>query len=223
MNCLSCLDLGTAGRGTGNAQWLQVQPTSMPVIKQVALAVRSLRKNPGFAVTAIITLALGIGASTAIFSVVNAVLLRPLPYEAPERLAVVWAELRNRNVRNFPFAPADFKDFRDRGGETFSDIAAVQTGRITITDDAARPEMVRVAFVTSNLFSTLGLRSVVGRTFIDDDGAPQPPAPAQNAAQAQPQGAGAPQQLPQLCAHGWVGVGGHGADQGSPGHVADRR
>ena len=170
----------------------------MPVIKQVALAVRSLRKNPGFAVTAIITLALGIGASTAIFSVVNAVLLRPLPYEAPERLAVVWAELRNRNVRNFPFAPADFKDFRDRGGETFSDIAAVQTGRITITDDASRPEMVRVAFVTSNLFSTLGLRSVVGRTFIDDDGAPQPPAPAQNAAQAQPQGAGAPQQLPQL-------------------------
>lgn len=159
--------------------------------KEIGFALRSLRKNPGFAATAIVTLALGIGASTAIFSVVNAILLRPLPYEDPERLAIVWADLRHRNVVDFPFAPGDFQDLREQGGEVFSGIAALQTGRQTITDDANRPEMVRMAFATSNIFDVLGMRAAIGRTFFESDGIPQPP-PPQPVARAQSGAAAAP-------------------------------
>lgn len=75
--------------------------------RDLAFAVRTLRKNPAFAITAILTLALGIGATTAIFSVVNTVLLRPLPYARPDRLTIVWGELRTRNVYDWSFAPGD--------------------------------------------------------------------------------------------------------------------
>jgi len=151
--------------------------------KEFGLAARSLRKSPGFAVTAISTLALGIGASTAIFSVVNAVLLRPLPYKEPERLAIVWDDLRNRNVTNFPFAAGDFNDLREQG-TSFQGFAAVATGRQSITDDVSKPEMVTAAFATTNIFSLLGVNVALGRGFIESDGTPQaPPAPAQTAAQ----------------------------------------
>jgi predicted permease len=152
--------------------------------KELGLAARGLRHNPGFAFTAIITLALGIGATTAIFSVVNAVLLKPLPYAEPERLAIVWDDLRNRNVQNFPFSGGDFADLR-RQANLFEGFAAVQTGRLTISDEVTRPEMVKSAAVTTNLFSLLGVRIATGRNFIESDGTPAPPpvAPNQNAAQ----------------------------------------
>src|SRR5438270_5002317 len=123
-----------------------------PLANEIGLAARSLRKSPGFAVTAIITLALGIGASTAIFSVVNAVLLRPLPYKDPERLAIVWDDLRNRNVTNFPFAAGDFNDLREQA-TLFQGFAGVSTGRQAITDDVSKPEMVKARFATTNIFS----------------------------------------------------------------------
>ncbi len=168
------------------------------LVKEIGFAARTLRKNPGFAFTAIVTLALGIGASTAIFSVVNAVLLRPLPYKDPERLAIVWDDLRNRNVTNFPFSGGDFRDLRDQGTQ-FQSFAGVATGRQTITDDVGKPEMAKVAFGTTNLFTVLGVSVAIGRNFMESDGAPQPPpTPNQNAAQPgnaqQPGGAGgAPQ------------------------------
>ena len=171
----------------------------MPTLaKELGLAVRSLRKSPGFASTAIVTLALGIGASTAIFSVVNAVLLRPLPYKEPERLAIVWDDLRNRNVTNFPFAAGDYNDLREQV-TLFQGFAAVATGRQAITDDVSKPEMVKSAFATTNIFSLLGANVAIGRNFIESDGTPQaPPAPAQSAAQpGTAQGAQAqPQQPP---------------------------
>ena len=79
-----------------------------------AFGIRTLRKNPAFAVTALITLGLGIGASTAIFSVVNAVLLKPLPYSQADRLVIVTSDMRNRKVFDFQISPGDLKDIRDQ-------------------------------------------------------------------------------------------------------------
>src|SRR5262245_48246637 len=95
-------------------------------LRDLGFAIRTLRKNAAFSITAILTLALGIGATTAIFSVVNAVLLRPLPYENPERLTIIWGELRTRQVYDWSFAPGDIKDLMDNA-TLFEGITAVRT------------------------------------------------------------------------------------------------
>ena len=82
------------------------------ILRELTFALRGLRKNLGFTAVATMTIALGIGACTAIFSVVNAVLLRPLPYADAQRLVIVWGELRNRNVNDWPFSPPDYRDLR---------------------------------------------------------------------------------------------------------------
>jgi putative ABC transport system permease protein len=145
-------------------------------MKDVVYAARTLRRSPGFALTAIATIALGIGATTAIFSVVNAILLQPLPYADPERLVLVWGDMRTRNVTDFPFPPADYADLKQQG-TMFEDIAAVTTGRQPLTDDDGEPEQIRTAAVTTNLFSLLGARVAVGRNFTEGDGTPQAPPP----------------------------------------------
>ena len=160
-------------------------------MKNVAYAVRTLRRSPGFALTAIATIALGIGATTAIFSVVNAILLRPLPYSDPERLVLIWGDMRTRNVTDFPFPPADYADLKQQT-TAFEDIAAVTTGRQPLTDDDGEPEQIRVAGATVNLFKLLGARVMVGRDFVENDGTPPPPppqpgAPGAPAANAPPQ------------------------------------
>ncbi|HEY5220312.1 MAG TPA: ABC transporter permease [Gemmatimonadaceae bacterium] len=162
-------------------------------LRDVAYAFRSLRKNPAFTLTALITLALGIGASTAIFSVVNAVLLRPLPYANPQTLTIVTSDLAARNVNDFPFPAADIKDMRDEG-KLFSGLAAVFTFKQAFTDDNGQAQLVRGANVTTNLFSLLGARVAAGRDFRDDDGTPQAPLPAPGAPGAG--GAAAPPSVP---------------------------
>src|SRR5215471_10873356 len=102
-------------------------------------AIRSLRRSPGFTVTVIVTLALGIGASTAMFSVVNAVLLQPLPYKDPDRLTLVWADMHTRNVRNFLFSAADFMDLRKQAN-LFSEMGAVNTGTNILPREDGTPE-----------------------------------------------------------------------------------
>src|ERR1051326_6589766 len=145
---------------------------------------RTLRKSPGFTLTALLTIALGIGASTAIFSVVNAVLLRPLPYAEPERLAIIWGDLRTRNVSDWPFSGPDFDDLR-REANLFDGIAAVNTGRVVITSENAATEMVRTGNVTPNFFRLMGTHIEIGRDFTEADGAPpQQPAPPPPGAQA---------------------------------------
>jgi putative ABC transport system permease protein len=137
---------------------------------------RMLLKNPIFTLIAVVTLALGIGANTAIFSVANAALLRPLPYKNPDRLVLGVAELRQRNVTDWPFSNVDVFDLRNGAKTTFEDIAAVNTGRRIMPREDGASEQVRVASVTPNFFRLLGAKIVAGRDFTEDDGRSQPQA-----------------------------------------------
>jgi len=158
-------------------------------------AARTLAKSPVFAATAIVTIALGIGASTAIFSVTNAVLLRPLPYKSPDRLFFAISDMRKRNVKDFPFSNADFIDLRNGTAGMFQEMGAVNTGRITVPREDDSPEQIRVAAVTPNFFRLMGGQIALGRDFNEADGQPQP-APAAGTAAAQ--AAQGPPPLPQM-------------------------
>ena len=161
----------------------------MQPLRDLRYALRSFLKQPAFALTAIATLALGIGATSAIFSVVHAVLLRPLPYENPERLVQICHDLRARDVEDFPWAPADFHDLRETASQ-FEGVAGVVTNRLIITGANGAPEQIRQGLTTPNLFRLLGARVVEGRDFVDADGTPLPPPP-------QPAPGEAPVQPPQ--------------------------
>jgi predicted permease len=162
------------------------------MLRELTFAARTLRRSPVFALTAALTIALGIGASTAIFSVTNAVLLRPLPYKDPDRLVVLYADLRARNNLGMPVSAENYTDLKNGSAAAFDDMAAVSTGRQVLPRDDGTPEQVRVASVTTNFFRVMGARVVLGRDFEDSDGAPPPPPPAT----AQVPGAAA--QAPQL-------------------------
>ena len=118
----------------------------MTLLTDIAYAARTLRKSPGFAVTAVATLALGIGATAAIFSVVNAVLLRPLQFRDPERLAIVWEDASFAGFpRNTP-APANYVDWKNQA-QSFEDMAATHESSRNLTGDG-EPERVPTRRVT---------------------------------------------------------------------------
>ena len=144
------------------------------LLHDLAYAARTFRRQPAFAWTAVATLALGIGATAAIFSVVNAVLLRPLPYDEPDRLVHIWQDMRNRSVSDFPWPPADFHDLRERT-EAFDGVAALVTGRQVIVGEDGETEQFRTGGATPNLFTLLGTRVAMGRDFTETDGTPLPP------------------------------------------------
>ena len=165
-------------------------------VNDLLYAARGLRKNLGFAVVATATIALGIGACTSIFSVVNAVLLRPLPYADADRLVYIWGELRARNVNDWPFSPPDYRDLRLQSTAVFDDVAGVIPAfRTPLSDGGGEPEQIRVSAVTPNVFRLLGGRSLIGRDFVDDDAAPQPEGTPQPGAAVQ---APAAPQLPAM-------------------------
>ena len=150
-------------------------------------AARGLRKNFGFSLVATITIALGIGACTAIFSVVNAVLLRPLPYADAQRLVAIWGELRTRHVDDWPFSPPDLRDLQQQSTGVFEAIAGIiPAGRVPLGAPGGDPEQIRVGGATTNLFRVLGARIIAGRDFIDDDGTPVPQVPNQAAVPGPP-------------------------------------
>jgi len=152
------------------------------LLKDLVYAARGLRKNLGFAAVTTLTIALGIGACTAIFSVVNAVLLRPLPYANAQRLVIVWGELRTRHVNDWPFSPPDLRDLQQQSGDVFEEIAGmIPAGRVALGAPGGDPEQIRVAGATPNLFQVLGVRMLFGRDFVPDDGTPVPQLPNQAA------------------------------------------
>jgi putative ABC transport system permease protein len=146
-------------------------------LKDFAFGIRTLRKNPAFAITALVTLSLGIGASTAIFSVVNAVLLKPLPYAQADRLVIVTSDMRNRHVTDFQIAPGDLKDMWVQL-HSLSGIAGVNTFPLPLIEDGVDPQQIRGGNATVNLFSLLGVKMAAGRDFNSDDATPPPPPPA---------------------------------------------
>jgi predicted permease len=146
--------------------------------RDVGFAVRTLVKSPVFSLTSLVTIALGIGATTAIFSVINTVLLQPLPYDNRERLAYVTGDLTARNVIDFPMAPADFADLISTV-KAFDEVAGLTTFQQAMIDDRGEGRMIRMSGVTPNIFRTLGTRVALGRDFVAEDGLPIGPPPGQ--------------------------------------------
>ena len=136
-------------------------------------ALRTLVRWPGFTAVVVLTLALGIGANAAIFSVVNAVLLRPLPYAAPDRLVVVLGTPTDGDSAKVGASSSypDFADFRARS-RSFSQLAAYSVRRTTVTGKPFEPAIVSGAPVTANLFPMLGVSPILGRTFLPEEDRP---------------------------------------------------
>jgi hypothetical protein len=124
---------------------------------------RSLGRNPGFAVVAVLTLGLGIGANTATFSGVDALLLGSLPYSHPERLVGIWEDSSAVGFPQNTPAPANYSDWR-RMNHVFSDVAALRFRHANLTG-GGHPEMVLGRGVTANFFDVLGARPMLGRVF----------------------------------------------------------
>jgi putative ABC transport system permease protein len=140
-------------------------------------AARTFAASRGFALTAVLTLALGIGASTAIFSVTNAVLLQPLPYRDAGRLVLVFWESSFGNIRNLTYSNADFLDLQAGTHEIFEDFGGVASLRAFVPREDGSTEQVGKAMVTTNFFRLMGARIALGRDFIDSDAVPQPAEP----------------------------------------------
>ena len=146
--------------------------------QDISFAARTLRKNPGFALSAILTLALGIGATTAVFTVLNGVLLRPLPYPNHGRLTSVWttAVLGGKAQDELPFSAPNFVELRERAVPGVLEDAAAFKSWSYVLGESGDPELLPAARVTGGFFRTLGVRAIAGRAITDDDaraGAPK--------------------------------------------------
>jgi predicted permease len=133
--------------------------------------VRTLARAPGFTAVAILVLALGIGANTAVFSVTDYVLIRPLPFPSPDRLVSLWETLPG--YQHIELSPSNYRDWK-RMNRSFEDLAAVATQEVNLIGQGA-PERIKAAYVTGNLFAVLGVQPRLGRSIApsdDREGAP---------------------------------------------------
>src|SRR5690242_16824628 len=142
--------------------------------QDLAYAWRTLQRSPGFAIVAILTLGLGIGATTTIFTIVNGVLLRPLPsYREPHRLASLWVDF-GVGAQSLPvMSPGDFRDYQQRN-QSFEMLAAGSGAQVigatgALTGDGGEPERVDVTPVTANFLPLLGVDPIYGRHFTKED------------------------------------------------------
>jgi putative ABC transport system permease protein len=135
----------------------------------IRYAWRSARKAPGFTAVVLLTLALGIGANTAIFSIVHAMLIQPLPYRDANQLAFIWLGARG------PLSGPDFRDLRE-GNSVFSEIGGIwASGTVALSGEDRDHEQLRTSLVTTNFFQMLGAAPAFGRTFRSEDGVPDAP------------------------------------------------
>ena len=140
-------------------------------MQDLRYALRALLERPGFAAAAVLTLVLGIGANTAIFSLVYQILLRPLPYADPDRLVFVW---NTYPLMGLPQASVSIPDYLDRRTQAAAvEEAALFTGRSVNLAEGSRPEQLRALAVTPSFFSTLGRHPAIGRAFLEEEAQPQ--------------------------------------------------
>src|SRR5579872_487236 len=142
-------------------------------LQDVRYGIRSLRRSPGFAFTIILTMALGIGANTAMFSVVNGVLLRPLPYRDGDKLVELHQGAGDPSANDLGFSPKDIADYRL--ARSFSDVVEFHAMYFTLIG-RAEPLRVSTAVVSANYFDVLGVKALYGRTFVAADDVPGAPA-----------------------------------------------
>ena len=138
------------------------------LIKDLSFGLRMLLKTPVVTIVAIVALTLGIGANSAIFSVVNAVLLRSFPYAEPEQLVLVWEKREGGRTDQNVINLANFSDWKEQN-QVFSDMAVFFDRSFNLTSDG-EPEEIPTQLATTNLFSVLGTNAILGRTFAPDDG-----------------------------------------------------
>lgn len=170
----------------GPAVWLQVAavgrrtaspiPTSrrsgimQALFRDLRYAARTLAKTPTFTLVAVTTLVLGIGANSAIFSVVHGVMLRPLPYPRQDELVFVWTQFPEQNNPRFPVSSAEYLDYRAET-KAFVDMGAFGTGGVTVMGDGA-PERVTAVWTTASLFQVLGATASIGRLYTEPEDRP---------------------------------------------------
>src|ERR1043166_4040804 len=140
------------------------------VMNDFKFAFRQLLKNPGFTAVAVLTLGLGIGANTAILSVINDVLLRPLPYRDPDRLVTVCQSSIKRAFSQVLVTPAALRDWREQN-LVFEELGGQIYESVNLTG-IEKPEHVHAAWTTANFFSVFGVPPLMGRTFIAEDNPP---------------------------------------------------
>ena len=140
------------------------------ISKDLRYAVRSLVKNPSFTAVAVLALALGIGVNSAIFSLIDATLLRPLPYAELDRVMVFWEKNMQTGAEQLNPSPADFADFKNQN-QVFEHMGAFVEGNLTITNGDA-PERIWGVDATADLFPVLGVKPILGRTFRPEEEQP---------------------------------------------------
>jgi putative ABC transport system permease protein len=141
------------------------------VLKDVRYALRTLWKRPGFTLVAVITIGLGVGSVTTLFSVVNAVVLSPLPYDAPEELVRVWSSNAERGVALGFMSPPDIVDFQDMN-QTLTGLAAFSEAELALIDKDGAAVKATGTWAGDNLFTVLGVRPLIGRALTPEDGKP---------------------------------------------------
>lgn len=137
------------------------------LVQDIRYGCRLLMRNPGFCAIAVLTLAIGIGASTAIFSVVDTVLLRPLPYRQPDKLVVVTESLPGMSTDEIGVSAAEYQDYRDRN-RSFSQVAAYESSGFNLTG-VGQPSRVNAAALSASAFPLLGVSPELGRAFTPDE------------------------------------------------------
>jgi putative ABC transport system permease protein len=145
----------------------RLEKTMSSVSHDIRYAIRQFKNRPGFAVIVVLVLGLGIGATTAVFTVVNGVLLKPLPYHDPERLVLLWGHMSATEVTKAPWSGPDLVDFRARA-QAFESFGAASGFNATLTGDF-EPEPIQLGWATSNFFDLLGIEPALGRRFEPSD------------------------------------------------------